>query len=99
MSITPRVGGERYTPQRDVASRSQSEKNVGESRRVKISLRVRHARDWRAPAYTQVLNGPTFSESAPFPGTGDGLDITYDGTVLLMGIGLQSFAYRPITTN
>jgi hypothetical protein len=51
-------------------------------------------RGCRAPAYTQVLNGPAFSESARFPGTGDGLSISYDGTALLIGFGLDTFTYR-----
>ena len=51
-------------------------------------------RGCRAPGYTQVFNGPDFSESARFPGTGDGLDITYDGTVFLAAMGLQTFVYR-----
>jgi hypothetical protein len=51
-------------------------------------------RGCRAPAYTQVLNGPGFSESAHLPGTADGLGITYDGRVFVAGIGLETFVYR-----
>jgi len=51
-------------------------------------------RGCRAPGYVQVLNGPGFSESARLPGSSDALDTTYDGSVFLVAMGLQTFAYR-----
>jgi hypothetical protein len=51
-------------------------------------------RGCRAPAYVQVFNGPDFSESARVVGSPDAFAITYDGTVFLVSMGLQTFAYR-----
>ena len=51
-------------------------------------------RGCRFPSYVQVFNGPDFNESARVTSVPDALDITYDGTVFLVAVGLQTFAYR-----
>jgi hypothetical protein len=51
-------------------------------------------RGCRAPAYIQVLDGPSFTESARITGAPDALDITYDGRLFIVSMGLQTFAYR-----